>query len=129
MVFCRPSTTALLLVATINNSNAAFLDGTTEAISHYANPATSVPVDLALWYHRLAHHNVAGVKALIERNMVTGLALNVKTPPDPVCDPCLAGKMHANLFPTECHASPPLELVHTTVHQVPYRTFMAIAIG
>ncbi|KAF8550004.1 hypothetical protein OG21DRAFT_1488115 [Imleria badia] len=26
--------------------------------------------------------------------------LDVKTPPDPICEPCLAGKMHANPFPS-----------------------------
>ncbi|KAF8837030.1 hypothetical protein BDN67DRAFT_883522, partial [Paxillus ammoniavirescens] len=58
--------------------------------------------------------HVAGVKALIENDMVTGLKLEVKTPPDPVCALCLAGKMHANPFPSsEWHASRPLELVHT----------------
>ncbi|KAI9568690.1 hypothetical protein HD554DRAFT_1992931, partial [Boletus coccyginus] len=123
MIFCRPPTTALL-VTTINDNNAAFLDGTTEAISHYANPGTSVPLDLALWHRRLAHHNVAEVKALIEHNMITGLDLDVKTPPYPVCEPCLAGRMNANPFPsTEWRASRPLELVHTDVHEVPYRTF------
>jgi len=110
-------------VATINDNNAAFLDGTTEAITQYANSATSVPLDLALWHHRLAHHNMAGVKALIDCKLVTGIKLDVRTPPNPVCESCLAGKMHANPFPSfEWHTSRLLELVHTNVHEVSYRT-------
>jgi len=74
------------------------LDGITEAIIQYANPAISAPLNLALWHCRLAHHNVAGVKVLIECNLVTGIKLDVRTLPDFVCKPCLAGKMHANPF-------------------------------
>ncbi|KIK81007.1 hypothetical protein PAXRUDRAFT_74377, partial [Paxillus rubicundulus Ve08.2h10] len=52
------------------------------------------------------------------------LKLEVKTLPDPVCEPCMAGKMHANPFPSsEWHASCPIKLMHTDVHQLPYRTF------
>ncbi|KAF9221318.1 hypothetical protein BS17DRAFT_785772 [Gyrodon lividus] len=123
MSFSRPPGPPLF-VASINDNNAAFLDGTTEAISKFAQPAAAVPLDLSLWHRRLAHHHLARVKALLERNMVTGLKLEVKTPPNPICEPCLAGKMHANPFPSsEWCASCPLELVHTDVHQLPYRTF------
>jgi len=38
-----------LFVAPINQHNAAFLDGVTEPITEYASPATTVPLDLALW--------------------------------------------------------------------------------
>jgi len=65
-----------------------------------------------------------GVKTLYKRDMVTGMKLDLRTLPDPVCEPCLAGKMHANPFPSsEWHTSCPLELVHTDVHMLPYRTF------
>src|SRR6201746_2156918 len=44
--------------------------------------------------------------------------------PDPICEPCLAGKMHSNPFPSsQWRASRPLELIHTDVHQVPYPSF------
>ena len=56
--------------------------------------------------------------------MVTGMKLNTKSLPDPICEPCLAGKMCANLFPSSTSCSThPLELVHSDVHQVPYPTF------
>ncbi|KAF8835751.1 hypothetical protein BDN67DRAFT_984410 [Paxillus ammoniavirescens] len=56
----------------------------------------------------------AGVKVPIEHDMVTGLKLKIKTPPDPICEPYSASKLHANPFPgSEWHASRPLKLMHT----------------
>ncbi|KAG2341418.1 hypothetical protein BDR05DRAFT_868089, partial [Suillus weaverae] len=82
------------------------------------------PLDIALWHRRLAHHHIAGVRTLIDHKLVTGLRLDSRASPDPVCEPCLAGKMHANPFPpSKWRVSRPLELVHTNVHQLPYRTF------
>ncbi|KAF8833328.1 hypothetical protein BDN67DRAFT_1017685 [Paxillus ammoniavirescens] len=71
-------------VASINDNNTTFLDGGTEPISEFVQPAATAPLDLSLWHRRLAHHHVAGVKVLIEHDMVTGLKLEVKTPPDPL---------------------------------------------
>jgi len=49
------------------------------------------------------------------------MQLDIKMAPDPLCEPCLAGKMHANPFPSSLwHASRPQELVHFNVHAVPY---------
>jgi hypothetical protein len=62
-----------LFVAPINEHNAAFLDGVTEAITEYASPATTVPLDLALWHRRLAHHNLTDVKVL---SMVIALSMS-----------------------------------------------------
>jgi len=47
MVFSRPPGPTLF-VATINDSNAAFLDGTTLPITQYARPASTLPLDLSL---------------------------------------------------------------------------------
>ena len=42
--------------------------------------------------------------------MVTGMKFSHMSKPDPICEPCLAGKMHANPFPTsQTRASKPLE--------------------
>ena len=49
---------------------------------------------------------------------------DVKTVPDLICEPCLAGKMHTNPFPSSSWCtSRLLELVHSDVHEVPYRSF------
>jgi len=110
-----------LFVAPINQHNAAFLNSVTEPITEYACPAATVPLNSALWHCRLAHHNLTDVKVLIEQKLVTRMQLDVKTVPNPLCEPCLASKMHANLFPSSSwRASQLLELVHSDVHAAPY---------
>jgi hypothetical protein len=74
MSFERPTGTPLF-VATISGSNAAFLDGS---------------------HRRLAHHHLAGVRTLLDDGLVTGMKLDSKAAPDPICEPCLAAKMHSN---------------------------------
>jgi len=43
--------------ATISDSNAALLDGTTVPLAEYASAAIKLPLDLDLWHRRLAHHH------------------------------------------------------------------------
>ena len=109
----------VLFVANIGTSNCAFLDGKTAPLVEFVSAATTIPLDLNLWHRRLAHHHLADVKALLHRNLVTGMAIDSKSLSDPICEPCLAGKMHANPFPSlSWHTFRPLELVHTDVHDV-----------
>jgi hypothetical protein len=123
MSFERPTGTPLF-VATISGSNAAFLDSSTVPLAEYVSAVTTVPLDINLWHRRLAHHHLAGVRMLLDEGLVTGMKLDLNAAPDPICEPCLAGKMHSNTFPSsQWRASRPLELVHTDVHQVPYPSF------
>src|SRR3979490_809371 len=74
-------------------------------------------MDLSLWHHCLAHLNLDSVKHLVKHDLVDGLVLKSKQKPDPIYEPCLAGKQHQNPFPTSStHASEPLGLVHTDLH-------------
>jgi transposase InsO family protein len=60
---------------------------------------------------------VAGVKKLLSGNLVTGFKFDSQADPDPVCEACKAGKMHANPFlSSSSRASKPLQLVHSDVH-------------
>jgi transposase InsO family protein len=106
----------ILLTASINSQNAAFLDGITVPASlsvESANLSSILPLDLSLWHRRLDHTNHGYVKQLHSKDMVTGMKISNMSRPDPICEPCLAGKMHANPFPTfNSRASKPLELVH-----------------
>ena len=104
----------ILFTASINSQNAAFLDGiTVPACLQSANLSSTLPLDLSLWHRRFGHTNCDYVKQLHSKDMVTGMKLSHMSKPDPICEPCLAGKMHANPFPTsESRASNPLELVH-----------------
>jgi len=85
-----------LFTATIGDSNAAFLDGTTVPLAEHASAATTIPLDLNLWHRRLAHHHLQDVKKLWKKKLVIGMTLDSLAAPDPICEPCLAGKMHAN---------------------------------
>jgi hypothetical protein len=113
-----------MFTACINAESAAFLNGTTDATLEYANVISTLPLDYSLWHRRLAHHNHADVKKMIQNKMVTGVRLQSTTAPDPICEPCLAGKMHANPFPLSTHRqSTPLALVHSDIHgPLPVRT-------
>ena len=106
----------LLFTATINSQTAAFLDGCTAPASlplESASLSSTLPMDLSLWHRRFGHTNHDYVKQLHSKDMVTGMKFSHMSKPDPICEPCLAGKMHANPFPTsQTRASKPLELVH-----------------
>jgi hypothetical protein len=112
MRFTRNNT--LLFTAQINENNAAFLDGTTDANSESASYISTLPLDISLWHRRLAHHDYNSVKQMISKQLVTGIDIKSNQSPDPICEPCLAGKMNANPFPpSKTRASKPLELIHT----------------
>ena len=115
MRFIRHNT--MLFTAQINENNAAFLDGTTDANSESANYISTLPVDISLCHRRLVHHDYKSVKVIISKNLVTGIDIKSKQAPDPICEPCLSGKMNANPFPSSTtHATKPLELIHNDLH-------------
>jgi len=106
-----------LFTASITQHNSAFLDGYIVPVLESAQLASTLPLDLSLWHRHFAHHNYADVKKMIKEDLVTGLVLNSSEKPDPICEPCLAGKMRSNPFPsTTSHASKPLELIHSDIH-------------
>ena len=87
-----------------------------------ASYISTLPVDISLWHRRLAHHDYNSVKDMITKQLVTGIDIKSKKAPDPICEPCLSGKMNAKPFPssTTC-SSKPLELIHTDLHG-PFKT-------
>jgi hypothetical protein len=105
-----------LFTATIHSNNSAELDGST-AMSETAYSVSTLPLDLNLWHRRFIHHNYADVRAILSRLLITGLKLDSNASPDPICEPCLAGKMHALPFrSSSSHNRSPLELVHSDLH-------------
>jgi transposase InsO family protein len=101
------------------STNAAFLVGESVPVEEFASLSSTItlPLDLDLWHRRLCHHHLAGVKKLLSGNLVTGFRLDAQADPDPVCEACKAGKMHADPFPTShSRATRPLQLVHSDVH-------------
>jgi hypothetical protein len=54
-----------IFIASINSSNAAYLDRVTEPISEFAHISSTLHLDLNLWHRRFAHHNYADVRKMI----------------------------------------------------------------
>lgn len=109
----------LLFVAKVNSSNSAFLQGQTVPLEECVNlsSSTTLPMDLSLWHRRLCHHNYNGVRKLVKEGLVTGLKLDSSATPDPICEPCIAGKMTADPFPSSSsRATQVLGLIHCDVH-------------
>ena len=108
-----------LFSATVNDDDIGYLDGSTVDIMENVHLASTLPLDLSLWHKRLGHHNYSDIKMMVSKNLVDGLVLDSMAKPDPICEPCLAGKMHANPFPSSEHrATEVLELIHTDVHEI-----------
>jgi hypothetical protein len=106
-----------LFHAGIQSNNCATLSGVTQGSSEYANMSSTLPLDLSLWHRRCIHHNYADIHKMVREKMVTGLDIHSDQKPDPICEPCLAGKMHSDPFPSSpSHCAKPLELVHTDLH-------------
>ena len=117
MEFVRNDTT--LFTATINSENIGYLDGSTIENSESVQLVSTLPLDLTLWHRRLGHLNHDSIKKMLRHNLVTGLTLNSLAKPDPICEPCLAGKMHANPFlSSDNRATELLELIHSDLHHV-----------
>ena len=112
-----------MFVAEVDSTNTAYVSGSTVDQStgkpvHSAALSSILPLDYTLWHRRFAHHNHADIKMMLDKNWVDGVKLDSKLQPDSICEPCLAGKMHSNPFPTSHHrALHPLELVHTDLHR------------
>ena len=106
---------SLLFTATVNSNNAAFLDGQVVPMSHFAGATSTCALDYALWHHRFAHLNHEDVRKLHSRELVQGMVLKSKTLPDPICEPCIAGKQHRSNVSRHAlhHSDEPLQLVHS----------------
>ena len=115
MKFIRNNT--VLFTATINSEGIGYLDGTTIDNSENVQLVSTLPLDLTLWHRRLGHLNHDSIKKMLRHDLVTGLTLNSEAKPDPVCEPCLAGKMHANPFvSSDSRSTELLELIHSDLH-------------
>jgi hypothetical protein len=112
-----------LFMAPIDENNSAFLAGTTEVFTEHAHRSIStLPADRNLWHRCFAHHGYNVVNKIVKDELVTGMHINMRAKPDPICKPCLAGKMNAHPFSTSSsRAANPLDLIHTDLHG-PFKT-------
>ena len=90
------------MIAPIDTTNTAYLAGEVVPVveSAQVSAASTLPLDPSLWHRRFTHFHNAGIQSIITGNLVTGMRLDAKTPPDPICEPCLHGKLNAAPFPS-----------------------------
>jgi hypothetical protein len=115
---------SLLFTATVNDNNTALLDGVTVPMTQFAGLISTCPLDTTLWHRRFAHLNFADVQHLISKSLVSGLTIRSSASPDPICEPCIAGKQHRVVNKTATNrATVPLFLIHSDLHgPLPVRT-------
>src|SRR5258707_9158831 len=94
---------SVLFAAAVTASNSAYLEGTTvpvaSALVNSALSSSTPPMDTSLWHRRLCHHHYGGIECIVKDKLILGLVIQSNSPPDPICEPCLAGKMHSHAFP------------------------------
>jgi hypothetical protein len=105
----------LCFTASITDRNIGYLDGHARSFgTHEAKRASTLPLDLNLWHRRCSHLNYDDVKRMQRNDLVKGMTMESSTPPDPICEPCIAGKQHRHNIPqTATRRTKPLALVHT----------------
>ena len=108
----------VLLFTASQHGQLAYLDGTT-LHPNSALSTTSIsllPLTLDLWHCCFGHMNVNEVKRLSSSNVVCGMRIDSPGHPDPVCEPCIAGKQHRIINRTATRSTVPLEIVHCDLH-------------
>ena len=115
-----------LFCAAINTSNTAYLTGQVVPAfdSALAASSSTLPLDESLWHRRFAHVHMERIRDLLKGDMVKGIKLESQQRADPICEPCLAGKLNAAPFlPSQNRAPRVLYLIHPDVHgPLPVRT-------
>jgi len=106
---------SLLFTASVTDHNIGYLNG--HAISfnmHEARQATTLPLDLSLWHRRCSHVNYDDLRRMHRNKLTNGLTMESNAAPDPICEPCIAGKQHRHNIPrTATRRNKPLALIHT----------------
>ncbi|KAE9384868.1 hypothetical protein BT96DRAFT_752750, partial [Gymnopus androsaceus JB14] len=64
-----------------------------------ANVSSTCPLDLVLWHCRLGHIDYQTIKTMHRKKLVKGMTIAVSSKPEPICEPCLAGKQHWHNIP------------------------------
>lgn len=109
-----------LFTASVNERNAAHLDGLTIPLQEYAALASTCPMDKTLWHRRFGHLNLDSIDKIIRQKLVKGLQIQSHTAPDPICEPCIAGKQHQVIPKLAEHcATETLALIHSDLHEMP----------
>ncbi|KAL7280846.1 LOW QUALITY PROTEIN: hypothetical protein ACG7TL_005790 [Trametes sanguinea] len=101
--------------ASVNEHNVGYLLGCTVPQAKHALSASSTcEEDESLWHQRCSHVNLDDLRSVVKKGLVSGLVLRSKRKPDPICEPCLAGKLNRHSIPRfASRKHTPIALVHT----------------
>ncbi|KAL7281334.1 hypothetical protein ACG7TL_004643 [Trametes sanguinea] len=101
--------------ASVNEHNVGYLLGCTVSQAKHALSASSTcEEDESLWHQRCSHVNLDDLRSVVKKGLVSGLVLRSKRKPDPICEPCLAGKLNRHSIPRfASRKHTPIALVHT----------------
>ncbi|CDO76911.1 hypothetical protein BN946_scf184594.g18, partial [Trametes cinnabarina] len=101
--------------ASVNEHNVGYLLGRTVSQAKHALSASSTcEEDESLWHQRCSHINLDDLRSVVKKGLVSGLVLRSKRKPDPICEPCLAGKLNRHSIPRfASRKHTPIALVHT----------------
>ncbi|KAL7278120.1 hypothetical protein ACG7TL_008091 [Trametes sanguinea] len=101
--------------ASVNEHNVGYLLGRTVPQAKHALSASSTcEEDESLWHQRCSHVNLDDLRSVVKKGLVSGLVLRSKRKPDPICEPCLAGKLNRHSIPRfASRKHTPIALVHT----------------
>ena len=110
----------LLFTASVKPTFAAFLDGQVVPMTHFAGATSTCSMDFTLWHRRFAHLNHPDVRKVYNESLVKGMVLKSKLLPDPICEPCIAGKQHRSNVSkhSSSRSTELLQLIHSDVHGV-----------
>jgi hypothetical protein len=111
--------TLLFTATAADDQNIIYLDGS----ANFSSSIYTLPLNCDLCHRQLCHYSLDSVPAMHNHNLVTGMKLVLSTKSDPICEPCLAGKMNANPFPPSDDAvTCILQRIYSDVHQLHTRT-------
>ena len=83
-----------------------------------ASRKTSLEADINIWNRQLGHVNAQSVLKLLQKGMVSGMSINDPgTMDEDQCIPCLEGKQHCAIIPTESEVENP-RVLHRTYSDV-----------
>ena len=87
-------------------------------LSALASRKTSSEADIDVWHRRLGHVNVQSILKLLKKRMVNGMAISdSKETHEDKCVPCLEGKQHRAVIPSESNVESP-RVLHRTYSDV-----------
>ncbi|TFK79107.1 hypothetical protein K466DRAFT_466174, partial [Polyporus arcularius HHB13444] len=86
--------------ARVNEHNIGYLLGhTVSQTKNTLSASSTCEEDESLWHQCCSHVNLDDLRSVIKKGLVVSLVVRSKRKPDPVCEPCLAGKLTRHPIP------------------------------